>query len=60
MWLLEEGESLLTYAVVINTDDTGLYCELESVRQRSIKAVFYPQVELVKNKHENTTRYIVN
>lgn len=55
MWSLEEEEvkSLLTYAVVINTDDTGLYCELQSVRKRSIKVVFYPQVELLKNKHEN-------
>ncbi len=51
---------MLTYAVAINTDDTGLYCEFESVRKRSIKVVFYPQVELEKNKHENSTKYIVN
>lgn len=62
MRLLEEGEvkSLLTYTVVINTDDTGLYCELQLVRKRSIKVVFYPHAELLKNKHENTKRCTVN
>lgn len=62
MWLFEDGEvkSLLTYAVVVNTDDTGLYCGLQSVRKRSVQVVFYPQIQLFKKKHKNTKRYQVS
>lgn len=28
--------------------------------KRSIKVVFYPQAELLKNKHENSKMYTVN
>ena len=53
---VEEGEikCLLTLAADINTDDTGLYYEFQSVRKRPIKAVFYPQLEQLKSEHEHT------
>ena len=56
-----EGEikCLLTLAAVIKTDDTGLYYEFQSVRKRPIKAVFYPQLELLKSEHEHTQMYTV-
>ena len=59
MWLFEDGEvkSLLTDAAVVNSDDTGLYCGLQSVWKRSVQFVFYPKAQQMKLNHENTKMY---